>query len=151
MSYENPYRGLPDPDYQSEFYSDIPTKRFFAWVVDVFIVTLIVTVISLLSLGVGFFFFFLLMFLIGFAYRVITLSGQSATLGMRLVAIELRTSSGSKFDTGMAFLHTIGYYMSMGFALAQFVSIILMLATPRRQGLTDHVLGTVALNRAAES
>jgi hypothetical protein len=31
----------------------------------------------------------------------------------------------------------------------QFVSIGLMLMTERKQGLTDHVLGTAAVNRAA--
>ena len=31
----------------------------------------------------------------------------------------------------------------------QLVSIVLMLISDRKQGLTDHLLGTVALNRSA--
>ena len=37
------------------------------------------------------------------------------------------------------------------FFVLQVISIVLMLTTPRAQGLTDHVLGTVALNRRANT
>ena len=49
----------------------------------------------------------------------------------------------------MAFLHTLGYTVSIGMPLLQVISIVLMLTTERAQGLSDHVLGTVALNRRA--
>ena len=46
-----------------------------------------------------------------------------------------------------AFLHTTGFTLSCGMAPVQILSVILMLTTQRAQGLTDHVMGTVALNR----
>ena len=65
---------------------------------------------------------------------------------MRLFAIEFRRSDGSYFDGGTAFLHTAGYFASVAIFPAQLVSIAMMLLTPRRQGLTDAILGTAALN-----
>jgi hypothetical protein len=56
---------------------------------------------------------------------------------------------GQPFDLSMAFLHTLGYSVSMGFIVLQVVSVVLMMTTDRAQGLTDHVLGTVAINRKA--
>ncbi|NSX55295.1 RDD family protein [Parasulfitobacter algicola] len=149
MTYNAPYSGLPDPGYQSEFYDDIPTKRFIAWIIDVVIVVLISIGISILTLGLGFFLFFGIMFIVGFLYRFITLNGKSATLGMRLVAIEMVRSEGTPFDTSTALLHTVGYYISMWFFLLQIVSIVLIIVTARKQSATDHVLGTAALNQKA--
>ena len=31
---------LPDPDYQAEFYTGVPAKRLFAWVVDSLLITI---------------------------------------------------------------------------------------------------------------
>ena len=35
--------------------------------------------------------------------------------------------------------------------MPQIISIVLMLTSPRAQGLSDHVLGTAAVNRAARA
>ena len=86
---------------------------------------------------------------LGFAYRWMTLSGGSATLGMRLMAVEMRDGYGQRFDTATAFLHTLGYSVSLAFPILQIISIVMMLMGPRAQGLTDNVLGTVAINRRA--
>jgi uncharacterized RDD family membrane protein YckC len=70
---------------------------------------------------------------------------------MRLVSIEMRRADGDRFDLGTAFLHTLGFHVSFAFFVVQIVSIVLMLTTNRAQGLTDHLLGTVAINRVARS
>lgn len=143
------YSGLPDPDYQAEFYADVPAKRALAWVIDTLIVLALVALIVLLTVGIGFFFASFLWMVIGFIYRVVTLANGSATLGMRMTAIEIRQGDGRRLDLGMAVLHTLGYALSMSFVLPQVASIILMLTGARGQGLTDLVLGTAAINRAA--
>lgn len=143
--------GLPDPETQAEFYADVPVKRAIAWVVDVLIVYAIVLLISLLTFGVGLFFFGFLALAVGFIYRTVSLANRSATLGMRMASIELRTAKGERFDLPTATLHTLGYYVSMAFFLAQIASIVLMLTSARAQGLTDHVMGTAAVNTAARS
>ncbi|MDT8327595.1 MAG: RDD family protein [Roseovarius sp.] len=140
---------LPDPATQPEFYADVPTKRLVAFVVDTVVIIAICLVILLLSAFTAVFFFPLLMVVVGFAYRVITIARASATWGMRLTAIEFRTASGERFDLGMAFAHTFGLTISFLLPLLQVISIVLMLTSARAQGLSDHVLGTVAINRRA--
>ncbi len=144
-----PLWGLPDPLDQPEFYADVPIKRGVAWVIDVILISLMVGILVLVTAGIGLFFIGFLYILVGFSYRVLSLAGGSATLGMRLVAIELRRHDGTRFDMGTAILHTLGYMLSTSFVLPQLASIALMLTTPRGQGLTDMVLGTAAINRSA--
>jgi uncharacterized RDD family membrane protein YckC len=140
---------LPDPDTQPEFYQDVPLKRLIAWVVDTVLVAAICILILPFTAFTGIFFFPFLMLTIGFAYRVVTIANASATWGMRLAAIEFRRPDGQRFDTQMAFLHTLGFTVSCAIPLLQLASVVLMMTTARAQGLTDHVLGTVALNRRA--
>ncbi|MCG7574667.1 RDD family protein [Thalassovita mediterranea] len=140
---------LPDPETQPEFYSDVPMKRFFAWVLDTVMIALITVLVVPFTAFTGLFFFPFLMLVVGFAYRVVTLTGGSATLGMRVFAIEFRRADGERFDLMTAFLHTFGLTVSFALAILQVISIVLMLTTARGQGLTDHILGTVAINKAA--
>ncbi|MGQ3489243.1 RDD family protein [Roseovarius pacificus] len=140
---------LPDPVTQPEFYSDVPAKRLLAWVVDTVLIVLICLLIVPFTAFTGLFFFPFLLLIVGFAYRVVTIARGSATWGMRLVSLEFRKLDGQRFDLSMALLHTLGLTISFGFPILQVISIVLMLTTERGQGLSDHVLGTVALNRRA--
>ena len=139
---------LPNPDTQPEFYADVPTKRLIAWIIDFVVIALISAVVALFTI-VGLFFFAFLMFGIGFIYRTVTLTTGSATWGMRLVSLEFRDRTGRAFDLGSAFLHTLGYHVSISVFPLQIISIGLMLMSSRRQGLTDHLMGSVAINRSA--
>jgi uncharacterized RDD family membrane protein YckC len=138
---------LPDPDIQPEFYDGVPLKRLVAWVVDIVLIAVICVIIVPFTAFTGIFFFPLLMLVVGFAYRVMTLANGSATWGMRLMAIELRDGRDRRFDLGHAFLHTLGYSLSMALPLLQVVSVVLMSSTARGQGLTDMVMSSTALNR----
>ena len=46
-----------------------------------------------------------------------------------------------------AFVHTLGYSLSVAFFFPQLISLGLMGWTRRGQSLSDHVLGTVMINR----
>jgi len=140
---------LPDPETQPEFYADVPTKRLVAFVADTVVIVLLSLLVVPFTAFSGLFFFPFLMVVIGFAYRVVTIARGSATWGMRLVAIELRAADGRRFDLGLAFAHTLGLTISFALPLLQVASIVLMLTRPRGEGLSDLVLGTVALNRRA--
>ncbi|WP_397541454.1 RDD family protein [Roseovarius salis] len=140
---------IPDPVTQPEFFANVPAKRLVAWVVDTLVVALMCLAILPFTAFAGIFFFPALLLLVGFAYRVVTIARGSATWGMWLVAIEFRTITGRRFDLQMAFLHTLGFTISCAIFVLQIISVVLMLTTPRAQGLTDHLLGTVALNRRA--
>ena len=140
---------LPDPDTQSEFYEDVTFKRLLAWLIDTGLIFVLCVLVLPFTSFTGLFFFGSLLFVFGFAYRVVTIATGSATWGMRLMSIELRQSDGSRFDLGSAFLHTLGFTVSVMFPILQIISIVLMITTDRKQGLTDHVMGSVAINRAA--
>ncbi|WP_294224656.1 RDD family protein [uncultured Shimia sp.] len=140
---------LPDPDTQSEFYEDVTFKRFLAWLIDTALIFVLCVLVLPFTAFTGILFFGALLFVFGFAYRVVTIATGSATWGMRLMSIELRQSDGSRFDLGSAFLHTLGFTVSVMFPILQIISIVLMITTDRKQGLTDHVMGSVAINRAA--
>lgn len=149
MSYRS--FALPDPQTQAEFYADVPLKRLFAWVIDVVLIAIACLLVLPFTAFTGVFFFPALMAVVGFVYRVVTLASGSATWGMRLVSLEMRRQTGDRFDFATALLHTIGFYVSVAMAPLQLISIVLMLLSARAQGLTDHVMGTVAINRAARS
>ena len=140
---------LPDPRSQPEFYSDVPTKRLVAWIIDTVAIVLLSLLLLPFTAFTALFFFPFFYLVIGFAYRVIALANGSATPGMRVMAIEMRRADGSRFDLTMAFWHTLGYSVSIAMMPLQVISVILMLTTERAQGLSDHALGTVALNRRA--
>lgn len=139
--------GLPDPELRPDFYEGVNAKRAFAWVIDVTLVALVCILLLPFTAFTGLFFFPLMMLVVGFFYRWWTLAGRSATWGMRLTGMEIREADGLRLSSTTALLHTAGYSISMMAFPAQLVSIGLMVITPRKQGLTDHILGTAALNR----
>mmetsp|Transcript_23844 Transcript_23844/g.43151 ORF Transcript_23844/g.43151 Transcript_23844/m.43151 type:complete len:145 (+) Transcript_23844:852-1286(+) len=140
---------IADPASQPQFYRDVASKRLIAWFIDSAIIALITILIVPFTAFVALFFILALGAVVSFAYRTITLATGSATLGMRLMAIEFRDASGARLDLGQAFLHTLGYTVSWAVSPLQLVSMVMMATTERGQGLTDMVMGTVALNRRA--
>lgn len=140
---------LPDPETQPEFYADVPLKRLIAFVVDTLVIVAISALIVLLTALTGLLVLPVLIAVVGFAYRVVTIAQSSATWGMRLTAIEFRAADGARFDLRLATLHTLGLAVSFAVPFLQVISVVLMLTGPRAQGLTDLVLGSVAVNRRA--
>ncbi len=140
---------LPDPQLQPEFYADVAVKRGVAFVVDLIVILAAVLLVVVATAFVGVFLLPLLFGAIGLAYRIVTLSNGSATLGMRLMAIEFRRSDGTPFGPFEAVWHSVGFTICLMLPLLQLVSIVMMLTGARGQGLSDLALGTVALNRRA--
>lgn len=143
------YPNLPDPMVQPEFYDSVTIKRGLAWVIDAALILALVIPIVVMTLFVALWFLPFLFFVVGFIYRVATITGRSATWGMRMMSIEFRDSRGEHFDFSQAFMHTLGYTVSMSVFPLQLISIAMMFLTERGQGLTDMLLGTVAINRRA--
>ncbi len=141
---------LPDPFSQPQFYASIPAKRLIAWLIDLVIIVGLCLLALPLTAFLGLFFWPVMLLVIGFAYRVVTLANGSATWGMWFVGVELRDEQGARFDLSLALAHTLGYSLSMAFPILQVISVVLMLTGARKQGLSDNFLGTVALNRRAK-
>lgn len=137
----------PDPEIQPQFYASVPSKRLVAWIFDMILIFVICLIILPFTAFTGLLFFPFLMLVAGFLYRVATLAGGSATWGMRLMSLEIRQGDDRPLDGPTAFLHTLGYSVSLAIPILQLISVVLMLTSARKQGLTDMVLGTVALNK----
>lgn len=141
---------LPDPFRQPQFYQSVPTRRLFAWLIDLALIVILCVLALPLTAFLGLFFWPVMLLVIGFAYRIVTIANGSATWGMRFVGIELRNAQGARFDLSLALAHTIGYSVSVAFPILQVISVVMMLTGARGQGLTDALLGSVALNRKVD-
>lgn len=142
---------LPDPERHAAFYAGVPARRAWAFGIDLVATALLTALIVPFTAFVALFFLPLVWLVVGFLYRWVTLARGSATPGMWLMAIEFRAADGGRLDGATAFLHTLGFTMSWAFVLPQLGSMALMAVHPRGQGLTDLVLGTVAIRRAARA
>lgn len=147
MTYLTHSTALPDPFREPAFYDGVLVKRGIAWGLDLLLITLLTVLAGILTLTIGFFLWPIFFVGIGLIYRVGTLASGSATWGMRLMGIELRGHDGERFDVVQSALHVLGYYGSMTFVLPALASIGAMMVTDRRQGLTDLLLGSAAINR----
>ncbi|WP_317054457.1 RDD family protein [Roseovarius rhodophyticola] len=140
---------IPDPDTQPEFYHDVPVKRLVAWCADTIITLFLCVIILPFTAFTGLFFLPLLFLTVGFFYRLATVTQGSATLGMRLMSIEFITLRGERLDKTYAFWHCLGFTVSCVIPPLLVASGVMMLTTARGQGLTDVMLGTLAVNRRA--
>jgi len=139
----------PDPMLQSQFYADVAPKRAMAWVIDTLMTAFLVALVIPLSGFLALFFLGGLYLVVNFLYRWIGLARHSATLGMRVMGVEFRDARGYPMGGAQAFAHTLFYALSVAFVIPQVISVLMMAFAARGQGLSDHVLGTVLVNRAA--
>ena len=142
--------GLPDPELDRQFYRGVPLKRFLAWVIDAIIIFTISFAILVLTLGLAAFFWFFVTLMVSFTYRSILVSRNSATLGMMALGIELRNSSGEKLQGAQAVWHVLLYLALVTFFIFGVISVVMMFANSRGQGLHDVFLGTTAINSPAD-
>lgn len=139
--------GLPDPETQPAFYDSVPLKRLLAFVVDLVITVILSALVVPLTAFLGIFFFPVIVAVVSFAYRVVTIANTSATPGMHLMGIEFRNARGERFDLGLALAHTTLFTVWGMFFLPQVISAVLMLTTARKQSLSDLLLGSTAINK----
>ncbi|MEM7058309.1 MAG: RDD family protein [Pseudomonadota bacterium] len=142
---------IPDPVRDSQFYEGVPLRRFVAFVVDFIIITVLgivgAFIVALGTFGLGTPLMFLIITLTGFLYRWLLLKHRSATIGMIMTGIEIRTASGEKMDQSSAFLHTLAYLVTFFFTPLMLIGWFLMLSDPHKRAMHDLVLGSVAINR----
>lgn len=136
-----------DPHFTPDNFAGVPLKRGIAWVMDMVLIGILCTLILPFTAFTGIFFFPVMMLVVGFIYRWFTIASGSATWGMRIVGVSLRDHHGQPLESGTALAHTLGYSISVAIAPLQLISIAMMLFTQRGQGLTDHLLGTIAINQ----
>ncbi len=147
-------RFVYDPDREPELFDGILSKRIIAFIIDAIAIGLlmipagmIVLVFGLLTFGLAWLLFPALFALVALGYVALTLGGpKSATVGMQVVSIEMRTWNGAIAFPLLAVMHALIFWFSIG--LLTPLILIVGLFTVRRQLLHDLLLGTVVVNSA---
>lgn len=143
---------LFDPAEHPELYEGVLAKRVLAFVLDAIIIfllmipaALIVTLLGIVTLGIGWLLFAPLFAIVALGYVALTLGGQnSATVGMRTLGIEMRTLDGGKPYPLLAAVHALIFWLSVS-VLTPLI-LIVGLITERSRLLHDLILNTVLLN-----
>ncbi|MSU90984.1 RDD family protein [Rhodobacteraceae bacterium 2CG4] len=147
----HPLHDLPHPEHDTQFYDGVPLKRLVAWLIDftaIVLATVVATLaIGLLTLGLGFALFPAILFLVTFLYRWLTIAGSSATPGMMLMGIELRSCDGHRLTPVIAAVHTGIFMFLMASVVGWIGTAVSIWVTRYNQGLPDLLLGTTAINR----
>ena len=147
-----------DPAMQPELYDGVLTKRLFAFLIDVVIIsipvilaTIFIAVFGVVTLGLGWGLFWLLSpasIIWPIVYYGASLGGpHSATVGMRMLGLQMRTGSGERGYFVLGAAHAVLFWASVSL-LTPFV-LLVGFFTGRRRLLHDIVLGTVVVNSHA--
>ena len=146
-----------DPAANPELFEGVLARRVLAFAIDfvilavpVLFAAMFIFVIGLLTLGLGFFIYALLwpaMVIWAVVYYGLTLGGpRSATIGMRVMDLEMRTWYGAPAYFVLGAVHAIAFWFTVSF----FTPFVLLVAffNERRRLLHDILLGTVVINNA---
>lgn len=144
-----------DPWLQPELFRGVLTKRFFAFLIDLVVLSIpivlaiiFITLFGIVTLGLGWFLFWLispLSVIWALIYYGTSLGGpHGATVGMRMMDIEMRTWTGERPYFVLGAVHAVLYWVSVSFLTP--LVLLVGLFNGRRQLLHDIVLGTVLIN-----
>lgn len=149
-----------DPVTQPELFSGVATKRIIAFLIDMVVIAvpvvlgyLFILLFGVLTLGLGWMLFWLAWpasVVWAIVYYGATLGGpHSATLGMRVMDIELRTWYGAPGYFVLGAMHAVLFWVSISFLTP--LVVLVGLFNGRRRLLHDIVLGTVVINSFART
>jgi uncharacterized RDD family membrane protein YckC len=131
------------------------SRRVVAFVIDVLVVSvitapvaLVIFILGLLTFGLGWALMAPAWVIIALLYVALCAAGtRSATVGMRIVGIELRTTEGPPVHPLLAVAHALLFWASVTFLTP--VILLVGLVSDRRRLLHDIVLGVLVVNSAA--
>jgi len=150
------FRANPfDPAAQPELFRGVLTRRFIAFLIDLVVLgipivlgVIFIALFGLLTLGFGWMLFWLvspLSVIWALLYYGLSLGGpHSATVGMRIMDLQLRTFTGERGYFLLGAAHAVLYWISVS-VLTPFI-VLVGLFNRRKQMLHDLVLGTVIIN-----
>jgi uncharacterized RDD family membrane protein YckC len=146
-----------DPATHPEFFEGVLARRLIAFFIDLIVIAVPIVFLAILifafgivTLGFGWLLFWLLSPLSviwAIVYFGLTLgSPRSASIGMRVMEIEMRTWYGAPAYFVLGAIHVIAFWFSVSF----FTPLILLVCffNHRRRLLHDIVLGTIIVNNA---
>ena len=149
-----------DPALEPELFRGLLTRRVVAFLIDIVVISvpvivgyLFIAVFGLITLGLGWALFWLAWpasVIWAIIYYGASLGGHhSATLGMRVMDIELRTWYGAPGYFLLGAMHGVLFWVSIS-VLSPLV-LLVGLFNSRRRLLHDIVLGTVIINNSVRN
>jgi uncharacterized RDD family membrane protein YckC len=149
-----------DPQLEPELFRGVLTRRFFAFLIDlvvlsvpVILAVIFIAVFGVVTLGLGWALFWLVSpasVVWAVIYYGASLGGpHSATVGMRMMDLELRTWYGAPGYFVLGAMHAIAFWISVSFLTP--LILLVGLFNGRRRLLHDIVLGTVVINSSVRT
>jgi uncharacterized RDD family membrane protein YckC len=144
-----------DPVTNPELFEGVVARRIVAFLIDFLILSLPVVFVSMfifaigiVTFGLGFFLYGLLwpgMVVWAVVYYGMTLgSASSATIGMRIMDIEMRTWYGAPAYFVLGAVHAVVFWITIS-AITPLV-LVVCLFNERRRCLHDFLVGTIVIN-----
>ncbi len=144
-----------DPQRNPELFDGVLARRVVAFVIDFVVISIPVVLAAMfifafgiVTLGLGFALYWLLSpatVIWALCYFGVTLGGpRSATIGMRVMDLEMRTWYGAPAYFVLGAVHAIAFWISVS-ALTPFILLVAFF-NERSRLLHDIVLGTVIIN-----
>lgn len=133
----------------ARLFRGVRTRRIVAFIIDYFLIALLLIPVGLLvfvlgvfTLGLGWFLFGILGPLTALCYVAMTLGGRhQSTLGMRMMGLRLERLDGKRVDPILAILHTVLFWA--GNAILTPLILLASLFLSYKRTLHDLLLGTV--------
>jgi uncharacterized RDD family membrane protein YckC len=149
-----------DPWTQPELFRAVLTRRVFAFLIDIVVLAIpvilacmFIAVFGVVTLGLGWALFWLVSpasVIWALIYYGASLGGpHSATLGMRVMDLELRTWYGAPGYFVLGAMHAVLFWISVS-VLTPLV-LLIGLFNGRRRLLHDIILGTVVINSSVRN
>jgi len=149
-----------DPLSQQELFRGVLTRRVFAFLIDLVVLAIpvilayvFIAVFGLITLGLGWLLFWLVWpasVIWAVIYYGASLGGpHSATVGMRVMDLELRTWYGAPSYFVLGAIHAVLFWVSISFLTP--LVLLIGLFNGRRRLLHDIVLGTVVINSSVRT
>ena len=149
-----------DPDMQPELFRGVLTRRVFAFLIDLIVLSvpvilgyIFIFLFGIITLTLGWMLFWLAWpatIVWAIVYYGASIGGpHSATMGMRAMNLELRTWYGEPGYFVLGACHAVLYWVSVSF-LTPFI-VLVGLFNGRRRLLHDIVLGTVVINSSVRT
>ena len=146
-----------DPDLNPELFEGVLSRRIMAFLVDFLVIAapvvlaaMFIFAFGIVTLGLGWALYWILpgaSVVWAVVYFGVTIGGpRSASIGMRVMDLELRTWYGTTGYFVLGAVHAVGFWFTVSF----FTPLILLVPffNQRRRLLHDILLGTVIINNA---
>jgi uncharacterized RDD family membrane protein YckC len=149
-----------DPDSQPELFRGVLTRRVFAFLIDLVVLSvpvilgyIFIAVFGVITLGLGWMLFWLAWpatVVWAIVYYGASIGGpHSATMGMRAMDLEVRTWYGAPGYFVLGACHAVLYWVSVSFLTP--LVLLVGLFNGRRRLLHDIILGTVVINSSVRT